>query len=108
MERLYRKWESPSLFGDLIVLSFLVVQALDGGFTYLGICVWGPAIEANPLVSSTVDTFGLAAGLAAIKLTAVGLGIVLHLRRVHSLVALLTVVYVAVAILPWAALFLTQ
>ena len=31
----------------------------------------------------------------------------LHLRRVRNLVALLTSIYVAAAILPWTALFLT-
>jgi hypothetical protein len=40
------------------------------------------------------------------KLAAVGCGIILHIRRVHNLVALLTAIYVAVAILPWTAVFL--
>jgi len=30
----------------------------------------------------------------------------LHLRRVHNLVALLTAIYFAAAVLPWTALFL--
>ena len=32
---------------------------------------------------------------------------VLHLRRIHLIVALLSVFYIAVAILPWAMLFMT-
>jgi hypothetical protein len=32
----------------------------------------------------------------------------LHLRRVHNLVALLTAIYFTAAILPWTALFLTN
>jgi hypothetical protein len=32
----------------------------------------------------------------------------LHLRRVHNLVALLTVIYLAAAIVPWTALFLAN
>ena len=47
------------------------------------------------------------AGLAAAKLLAASCGIVLHLRRVHGLVAALTLFYLAVAIVPWAGLFLT-
>jgi hypothetical protein len=39
---------------------------------------------------------------------AIGFGILLHLRRVHNLVALLTAVYVVAAIVPWTAIFLTQ
>lgn len=48
MERVYKPWDtSPCLFGDLAVLSFLVVQALDGVLTYIAIAWWGPGIEAN-------------------------------------------------------------
>ena len=48
----------------------------------------------------------VAAGLGGAKLVAIGFGMLLHLRRVHNVVALLTAIYFAVAILPWAALFL--
>jgi hypothetical protein len=107
MQRLYKWWDtSPSLFGDLAVIAFLVVQALDGLLTYIGIARWGPGIEANPLVSSAVAFAGVGAGLTATKLVAVGCGIVLHLRRVHHVVAFLTAVYIAAAILPWTAIFL--
>jgi Domain of unknown function (DUF5658) len=106
VERLYRRWETPRcLFGDFVVLSFMIVQCLDGIFTYLGVRLWGPGIEANPIVSSTVELVGLGAGLTAVKLVAVAFGIALHLRRVHNVVALLTAIYVAAAILPWTALF---
>jgi hypothetical protein len=107
MTLLYRRWEAPqSRFGDLVVVSFLLVQCLDGVFTYLGVRIWGPGAEANPLISSAMAFAGPAPGLAGAKLVAAGFGILLHLRRVHNIVALLTIVYVAVAILPWTALFL--
>jgi len=98
----------PSRFGDVAVICFLVVQALDGGLTYLGVRTWGPGIEANPLVSSAMTYAGWGAGLAGTKLMAGAFGILLHLRHVHGLVALLTAFYVAVAIIPWTALFLTH
>jgi hypothetical protein len=44
--------------------------------------------------------------LAGVKLIAVGLGIVLHHFRVHNIVALLTAIYIAAAIIPWMAMFL--
>jgi hypothetical protein len=107
MHRLCKPWDSsPSWFGDLAVITFLVVQALDGVLTYIGIARWGSGIEANPLVSSAVAYAGPGAGLAATKLMAAGCGILLHLRRVHHLVAFLTAVYIVVAILPWTAVFL--
>ena len=98
--------EPRSLFGDVVVLGFLAVQCLDGVFTYLGVRTWGMNIEANPLVSSAVNVVGLGAGLAATKLMASALGIALHIGRVHAVLALLTAIYLAAAILPWTALFL--
>src|SRR5581483_7722127 len=95
-------------FGDLAVVCFVLVQCLDGIFTYLGMTIWGAGIEANPLVSSAVKAAGLGPGLAGTKLIAIGLGILLHHRRVHHVLALLTVIYFAAAILPWTAILLTQ
>ena len=95
-------------FGNIAVVCFVVVQYLDGALTYFGFHTWGPTIEANPLVSSAVAFAGVAGGLAIAKLAAIGLGIALHLRQVHGIVALLTAFYVAVAIIPWTLLFLTH
>src|SRR5438552_3927083 len=95
-------------FGDITFITFMVVQALDGGLTYLGLHIWGPSIEANPLISSAVSFAGVGTGLAAAKFVAVGLGMLLHLRRVHGVVALLTAFYFAVAIVPWAMVFLAM
>ena len=95
-------------FGDIAVVTFMLVQALDGALTYLGVHIWGPSVEANPLISSAVSFAGVGTGLAAVKLVAVGFGMLLHLRRVHGVVALLTAFYLAVAIVPWAVLFLTM
>src|SRR5712691_2044499 len=109
MALLYKRWDEPrSLFGDLMVVAFLVMQLLDGVFTYLGIGIWGPTIEANPLISSVMGLVGVVCGVAGAKLVAIGFGIVLHIRGVHNLVAALTAIYFAAAILPWTALFLTQ
>jgi len=82
------------------------MQCLDGVFTYLGVGIWGPSIEANPIVASAMEAGGLTAGLCIAKLVAIGFGMLLHLRRVHNLVALLTAIYFMVAIVPWAALLL--
>lgn len=109
MARLYKCWDIPrNRFGDLTVVGFFLVQCLDGVFTYLGVSIWGPGIEANPLIGAAMAAIGLVGGLAGAKIVAVGLGILLHLRGVHHLVALLTAIYFAVAILPWTALFLTH
>jgi hypothetical protein len=102
-----RLWHThDGLFGNLAVLGFLFVQCLDGAFTYLGISIWGATIEANPLVRSAVDLAGPGIGLMGVKLLAAALGMLLHLRRIHTPVALLTAVYLVAAILPWSYLFL--
>jgi len=106
---LVKRWDEPrSLFGDLTVIGFVLTQCLDGVFTYLGVAIWGPGIEANPLISSVMAGAGVAVGLGATKAVAVGFGCLLHIRRVHNLVALLTAIYFTMAILPWTALFLTN
>jgi hypothetical protein len=97
---------STNRFGDVSVVLFVVVQALDGILTYLGLHLWGTSIEANPLVSSAVSFVGVGTGLAATKLFAVGLGMVLHLRQVHMVVACLAAFYIVAAIVPWTLLFL--
>src|SRR3954447_13195896 len=107
MLRLTKRWEGSSRFGDFVVVGFLIVQALDGVLTYLGVSIWGPRVEANPLISAAVAAVGPAVALASAKLVAAGFGIVLHLQRIHVLVAALTTLYVALAILPWTALFLS-
>src|SRR4051812_4105438 len=104
---LSRNNPQESRFGDIAVVTFMVVQALDGVLTVLGVHIWGPTVEANPLISSAVAFAGVGTGVALAKLVAVGLGMILHLRRVHGVVALLTAFYLAVAIVPWAVLFLT-
>jgi hypothetical protein len=107
VRRLYQAWDTPnSLFGDVAVVGFLLVQVLDGMFTYLGVTIWGLHIEANPLISSAVAYAGLGGAVVGAKMAAILFGILLHVRRVHSLVALLTAFYLVVAILPWALLFL--
>jgi hypothetical protein len=108
MAAIYRRLNTPGIFGDAAVLGFVLVQCLDGVFTYLGVRMWGPSIEANPLVGSAMTFAGLGVGLAGTKLIAVGLGIVLHLRRTHAIVAILTAFYIAAAIVPWTALFLAH
>ena len=75
---LYKSWDDPrSRFGDAAVVAFLVMQCLDGVFTYLGVGIWGPGIEANPIVASAMAAGGIPVGL-----------------------------FGAVAIVPWAALLL--
>jgi hypothetical protein len=106
MAGLVKQWEQPrSRFGDFVVVGFLLMQCLDAVFTYLGVAKWGPAIEANPILSSAMSAAGVVGALSVAKGIAIAFGMLLHLRRIHTLVALLTAIYFAMAILPWTTLF---
>jgi uncharacterized membrane protein len=90
-----------SLFGDLMVITFLLAQCFDGVFTYVGVMMYGVGIEANPLLASLMTAFGYGVALTVAKVLAAGLGICLHLRGVHGAVAALAGFYLLVAIVPW-------
>ena len=107
MRRLCQPWGPPgSRFGDVAVVGFFLVQVLDGTLTYLGLGIWGAGIEANPLIRAAIAAAGPEVALASAKLLAIACGIVLHLQRVHHVVAGLTAFYLAVAVLPWTALLM--
>lgn len=97
---------SPSRFGDVVLVLFLLAQGLDGVFTYIGVLTFGIGIEANPLIAGLIGHFGEGVGLLVAKSVAAGLGIALHIRHVHAAVALLAAFYIAVAIAPWSAILL--
>lgn len=97
-----RNAEQRWLFGDLVLVAFLLAQCLDGVFTYVGVVAFGVGIEANPLIAGLMTHLGRGPGLLSAKIVAALLGISLHLRQVHHAVAALTGFYVAAAIAPWA------
>ena len=93
-----------SVFGDVVLLVFLLAQCLDGVLTYVGVVTYGTTIEANPLIATMMAHLGHGLALMGAKTVAGFLGICLHLRQVHLVVALLAVFYVAVAVIPWIAI----
>lgn len=100
-----RRWMNrPSRFGDTAIVLFLLAQAADGAFTYIGVSKLGLSAEANPLILTLMVTIGAAPALLGAKLLATVCGISLHLLGVHRIVAFLTAVYMAGAVAPWAGL----
>ena len=47
-----------SRFGTIVFLLFAIVQVADGLLTYHGIRVYGPGVEANPLIVWYVRLLG--------------------------------------------------
>jgi hypothetical protein len=102
--KLWNTSERRSLFGDVVLLVFLLAQCFDGVFTYVGVLSFGIGIEANPLITTLMGYLGHGLALLTAKSVAALLGIGLHLRQVHAAVALLAVFYVLIAVAPWAAI----
>jgi hypothetical protein len=99
---LFKGWHlSPA---QIVWLAFVAVQALDGAMSYIGVSLHGPGIEGNPLVAWYLSTFGPALGFTVAKLFAVTCGAVLYMTARHRWVAILTVVYVVFAVVPWVSL----
>jgi hypothetical protein len=102
-------WNLPlrrALLGDVAIVAFLLAQILDGIFTYVGVRTYGLAVEANPLVAGLMASFGHGTALVGAKSVAGALGVCLHLREIHTAVALLAGFYMAVAIVPWVTILL--
>ena len=81
---------------------FAAVQLADAALTANGVSRFGMSIEANPLVASYIDVWGLTAGLCAAKALAISAGAILHAAAQHLALALLTVIFVFAALVPWA------
>jgi len=105
MPDLFKRSEQPrSLFGDFVIVAFLLSQAIDGVLTYVGVIEFGPEIEANPLIAALMGIIGHGPALASVKVLAGSLGIALHLNGVHRILAFLTLYYFAGSVVPWSAL----
>jgi uncharacterized protein DUF5658 len=91
-------------FGDAVMILFLLAQGCDGALTYIGVRTFGLDVEANPLVVWFVAALGLGTAMVAVKSLAVVCAAALHLLSWHRTIAVLTVLYVAVAVWPWMKL----
>jgi hypothetical protein len=91
-------------FGNVVVIAFLIAQACDGVFTYIGVATYGARIEGNPLLGWMMSALGCGAAVTAAKAAAGAFGIALHLVAVHRIVALLAAFYLVAAIVPWMGL----
>jgi hypothetical protein len=99
---LLKGWRLSS--AQIVWLAFVVVQALDGAMSYVGVSLHGPEIEGNPLVAWYLSALGPAVGFTMAKLFAVTCGAVLYMTARHRWVAILTIVYVVFAVVPWVGL----
>ena len=90
-----------SRFGDFVLVAFLLAQASDGVFTYVGVSVYG-AHDGRQSAAWLADGSRWAGSGAstARRPPRARFGIALHLSSVHRVVAALAALYVAVAVAP--------
>lgn len=105
---LSRNSETPGLFGNITIITFVLAQVLDGVFTNWGVGTWGLMMEGNPLVVLLFEIFGVNLVLPVVKLMGIGCGLFIYLYGLHNVVATLTTIYLVFAVLPWTYLFLTS
>lgn len=99
------RWEAADSSSRTLALAlalFVAVQVADACSTAAGVALYGPAIEANPVLALLMNAWGTTAGLLAGKLLAVAGGAILYLNSRHLTLNLLTVGYVYAALVPWA------
>ena len=89
-------------FGNIVLIIFLLCQCLDGVFTYVGVTTINPDLEINPIVAYSMRIFGVGWTLITAKSLAGLIGIWLHLYEAHRIIALISGLYLGLAIIPWA------
>lgn len=84
----------------------IICQVLDGLLTYAGLSLLGVQMEGNNLLRELMHVYGLAPTIFVAKSLAIILAIVLmlhsHARRwIRPVIALLVIIYLALAVVPW-------
>lgn len=92
----------PRMIGhQLVFAAFLLTQILDGIFTYAGVSAFGVAAEGNPILAWLMTSYGELIALAGAKIVAACCGVALYILAVDRLLAILTLVYIGAALIPW-------
>jgi hypothetical protein len=97
---------SRTLGHHVIFAAFLLTQVLDGILTYIGVSVFGVAAEGNPILAWLMTSYGEVIALAGAKIVAALCGVALYILAVDRLLAVLTLVYIGAALVPWTLVLL--
>jgi len=95
------KTQTPAAW---VLVIFAAMQLADGVMTAAGAAQFGTSIEANPLLVFLFGVVGTGATIVAMKLFAILCATLLHLREQYSALAILTLVYLFAAIVPWTVI----
>jgi hypothetical protein len=89
------------LFGNLMLVVFLLAQTFDGALTYLGIMTYGVQVEGNPILAWYVAQLGAGVAIGGAKAFATVCAAILHFHSRHRTLGLLTILYLTAAVWPW-------
>ena len=96
--------QTSALFLSITLAS---LQVLDGAFTSVGISLYGLKMEANPILRTLMEYYGVNITLALIKTLAILVIYILY--RLSSSITWVThafkgliLLYLAMAIIPWS------
>jgi hypothetical protein len=84
-----------------VLALFAAIQVADGTLTAVGVARFGLSAEGNPVLALCFGVLSVGTTIALAKLFAISCATLLHLRSQHLPLALLTVLYVLGAIVPW-------
>lgn len=91
---------------QLVFAAFLITQILDGVLTYIGVSAFGIHAEGNPILAYLMASYGEVVALAAAKIVAAMCGVALYVLAVDRLLAMLTLIYIGAALIPWTLVLL--
>lgn len=94
-------------FGRLTLTLFVVLQAADGLITFGAVQIFGSAAEGNPILATWIQLAGPGVTLLGAKAIACGGAVLLHATGYWRIVAALTSLQLAGAVLPWLAVLAT-
>lgn len=85
----------------LVLAIFVSLQVCDGLITYAAVQALGIQAEGNPLLVSWMHLVGPGQTLLGAKLLACCCGVLLYALGVVRILAILTLLYLGAAIVPW-------
>lgn len=89
----------------LILPVFLIAQACDGLFTYVGVQAYGLVAEGNMLLATWMVLIGAGPAIVGAKVMAASCGVLLYCLGIHRVLLGLTLFYGVAAIAPWLVVF---
>lgn len=84
-----------------LLVCYIVLQVMDGIFTYIAIGAYGYQLEGNPLVRWLMQATNLELGLLCAKIFGIMLGVILYAHHARWALVVVNLVYAVFMVIPW-------